>query len=188
MEQNTDKLIQGQFAKLPSNVQQAIGAVPWKALVQEIGKENALDTEQILALEQETMFIIYAFEPPEDYVANIVREVDIAEDAANKIAVSMAEKVFEPILIKAEEMKEENTPTTSEITTEIHPVVEEGEKAHDTTPEEKKFMNMGDVQTLASDQQEIQTKPPIGPQPPTEPQQPKQPSYPGGKDPYREPI
>ena len=98
----TDKFIEEQFKTLPPNLQQAIGAVPWKALVQDIGKANALDAEQIASLEQETMFIIYAFEPPEDYVANIVREVGISEETALNIAESVTDKIFDPISQKSE--------------------------------------------------------------------------------------
>src|SRR3989344_4099335 len=98
----TDKLIEEQLKKLPPNLQRAINAVPWKALVQEIGKTNVLDVEQIVSLEQETMFIIYAFESPKDYLANIMREVRISEDTALNIAESVADKIFNPILQKSE--------------------------------------------------------------------------------------
>src|SRR3990167_9470913 len=98
-----DKLIEEQIRKLSPNLQRAINDVPWKALVQEIGKINALDTEQIASLEQETMFIIYAFESPKDYIANIMREVGISEDTALNIAESVADKIFNPILQKSEE-------------------------------------------------------------------------------------
>ena len=99
----TDKLIEEQVKTLPPNLQQAINDVPWKALVQEIGRTNALDAEQIASLEQETMFIIYAFESPKDYLANIMREVGIFEDTALNIAESVADKIFNPILQKSEE-------------------------------------------------------------------------------------
>ena len=132
-----DKLIEEQIRKLSPNLQRAINDVPWKALVQEIGKINALDTEQIASLEQETMFIIYAFESPKDYIANIMREVGISEDTALNIAESVADKIFNPILQKSEEsektIKTESPAPVSvpEIPPANLPMVEKGEIAHD---------------------------------------------------------
>ena len=106
----TDKLIEEQLKTLPPNLRQAIDAVPWKSLVQEIGKANVLDTEQITSLEQETMFIIYAFENPNDYVSNIIREVSVSEESAYTIAESVADKIFDPISQKSESGKATEEP------------------------------------------------------------------------------
>ena len=125
----TEKLIEEQKKTLPPNLLQAIDIVPWKTYVQEIGKANALDTEQIASLEQETMFIIYAFEPPEDYIANMIREIGISENVAPSIAESIADKIFEPILKKSEEVSV-TPPDVLEVTQEIHPMIEKGEVAH----------------------------------------------------------
>lgn len=101
----TDKLIEEQWKTLPPNLQRAIDAVPWKALAQEIGKTNTLDAEQIVSLEQETMFIIYGFENPNDYVSNITKNIGISEEIAYTIAESVVAKIFDPILKKSEEKK-----------------------------------------------------------------------------------
>ena len=101
----TDKLIEEQWKTLPPHLQGAIKAVPWKALVQEIGRANALDAEQIVSLEQETMFIIYGFENPNDYVSNVTGNVGISEEIAYTIAESVVDKIFDPILKKSEEEK-----------------------------------------------------------------------------------
>ena len=71
----TNQLIEEQFKKLPSGLRWAINNVPWKASVMEIGKANALDPEQIASLEQEVMLVMYGFEDPNDFVANVAREV-----------------------------------------------------------------------------------------------------------------
>lgn len=169
-----EKLIAEQLKTLPPNLRQAIETVSWKALVQEVGKVNALDAEQITSLEQETMFIIYAFEPPEDYIANIVREVGISEGLASIIAESIAEKVFKPILEKSESQQKAPTPenlpvgpSVPEIAPEMHPAIESGETAHDVPRAEPTI--------------EEQMKVPPPPPPPDY-------QYEPGKDPYREPI
>ncbi|MEX2013422.1 MAG: hypothetical protein WD897_00705, partial [Parcubacteria group bacterium] len=99
----TDKLIAEQLKILPQNLVQAINAVPWKTVVRDIGKENGLDAEQMASLEQETMFIIYGFENPDDYVSNVTQNVEVSEDVADTLAQSVVDKVFNPILKKSEE-------------------------------------------------------------------------------------
>jgi len=164
MEQDTDKLIRDQLKTLPQNLQRAIAAVPWKTLVGQIGKENGLGTEQIESLERETMFIIYAFEPAEDYIANIVREINISEETADAIAQSVAEKILDYISKQADEFGneviKEETPA---IAADIHPMIEPGEVVHDAEPKTQKEAE----------------KPPV-----SVPDY----RYPKGKDPYREPI
>lgn len=125
-----DKLIEEQFKKLPLNLQRAINAVPWKSLVEEVGRANALNAEQIALLEQETMFIIYAFENPDDYVSNIARELNMSEEIAYTIAESIGNKIFVPI---SDESERQNIATPTDIPAIppiILPMVEKGEVAH----------------------------------------------------------
>ncbi|MDO8728870.1 MAG: hypothetical protein Q7K26_03140 [bacterium] len=189
----TDKLIEEQVKTLPLNLQQAINAMPWKALVQEIGKANALNAEQIASLEQETMFIIYAFESPIDYITNITREVKVTEDVASNVAESVADKIFDPIFKKSEELaKPVSIPPTSaqgsgramEIPPITLPMVETGEVAH--TVDSKQY---------AVDRKLEPT--PIAPVPKPLPETKPEPKinasvpdyrYQDGKDPYREPL
>jgi len=95
-----DKLIEEQFKKLPLNLQSAIKLVPWKTLVSEVGKANALDSEQIASLEQETMLIIYGFEDPNDFIDSISREVGVENSIATTIANDIAEKILNQITEK----------------------------------------------------------------------------------------
>lgn len=171
----TDKLIEEQRKTLPLNLQRAIDAVPWKALVQEIGKANTLDAEQIVSLEQETMFIIYGFENPNDYVSNIAREVGISEEAAYTIAESIVAQIFDPILKKSEE--NETVVATPASVPEIPPVnlpmVERGEVAHDVP-----HVEQPKAQPVQPARQDL-----AGPKVPLPDYR-----YEEGKDPYREPL
>ena len=92
-----EKLIAEQIKTLPSELVQAINAVPWKSLVQEIGKTNNLTPDQMVLLEQETMFILYSFESPANYTQNLVRELGTTEEVVSTIADSVAEKILSPI-------------------------------------------------------------------------------------------
>ena len=200
-----DKLIEEQIKTLPPDLVRAIQAMPWKKLVREVGEQNNLTEEQISALEQETMFILYAFEPPEDYISNLLREMGVTEDVAFGIAETINEKIFEPILTKSEELKgkdkEEPEALTSvlEIPSENLPVIEppfaqdvimvkKGEAAH-TVP----HVEQPTTPPIAPRTSPAPGPTPTSPPPPKiEPQQNQAPGfdsrYPGGKDPYREPL
>ncbi len=184
----TDKLIEEQLKTLPPNLQQAISIVPWKALVQEIGQASALDTEQIVSLEQETMLVVYAFEDPNDYVSNIIKEVGVPEDIAYAIAEPVADKIFEPILKKSEELEKPTEIKTGPITlTSVSttpptnlPMVEKSEVVHDARPLTPERSDGGQVPHVEQSKPEIkpeQTKVPLPDY-----------RYPGGQDPYREPL
>ena len=201
----TDKLIEEQLKTLPPNLRQAIDAVPWKSLVQEIGKANVLDTEQITSLEQETMFIIYAFENPNDYVSNIIREVSVSEESAYTIAESVADKIFDPISQKSESgeateepivitaetkeealkelsrrsMKNQNPPAlVPELILSNLPMIEEGEVAHTVDSTQYTVDSVQPArQDLAGSQ--IKSEPKVS--------LPDY-RYEGGSDPYREPL
>lgn len=193
MENETEKLIQEQLTKLPARLRGAIEATPWKPLVQEIGKENGLDPEQLSSLEQETMLIIYAFEPPESFVENIKNEAGVTEETALILAESIAEKIFDPILKKVGELRKEGSMPEKqsgglpEIPPEDLPAIVQNEKVHEvvnplTTNNPEQQANIAD-----------NFQPPTNPEPqkvaekrPEISQKPS--SYPSGQDPYREPL
>ena len=120
MENEKDKLISEQWKILPPNLQRAINALLWKSLTQEIGRANSLGAEQVVSLEQETMFVLYALENPVNFISNVVKNVGVTEEVATMIAESVADKIFDPILRKSEE----------QVSSKNLPMVEEGEVAH----------------------------------------------------------
>ena len=160
-----DKLIEEQLKTLPQDLRQAINSVPWKNLVQEIGKQNNLKPEQISSLEQETMLIIYGFVNPGEYSTNLAREIGIDEIAAENLASSIWDKVMEPISQKVvnKEAVAIETPSAN------LPMVEPGEIVHEVSHVESGIKSS------------------------TIPEANNQPKvslpdyrYPDGKDPYRE--
>lgn len=181
----TDKLIEEQLKTLPPNLQQAVNAVPWKNLVQEIGRDNTLNAEQITALEQEMMLVIYGFENPQDYIVNLVREVGVSEDVAYTIAESVANKIFDPILKKSEELVRVVPVSVPEIAPVNLPMVEEGEVAHDVKSEarsknQESGMGMQKREAGIKKQEEVKIEQSKVPLPDYR--------YTEGKDPYREPL
>ncbi len=189
-----EKLIQEQFAKLPKNLQVAITAVPWKSLVNEIALLNKLGLDQVETIERETMFIIYGFENPDDYIENIMREAPISEETAITIATAVNERVLKAIATKVEEFERGEMGKTGEKETNLPeiapnnlPMVEKGEIVHEVKPmtEEEKSSIKGwsrkpwSAQTpeASGGDREEQTKV-------STPNY----SYPNNKDPYREPL
>lgn len=132
MNPEIDKLIAEQFNKLPENLRLAIKSVPWKALVQDVGKANALTIEQIALLEQETMFVIYGFENPRDFVENIIKEVGVEEELAITLAEDVSIKVLREIESKVKTAGDGSKSNLPEIPPEDLPAVVPGEKVHDT--------------------------------------------------------
>lgn len=110
MDPETQELVNKQFKKLPSNLQKALETMPWKASIKEIAVVNKVPIEKVEIVERETMFILYGFESPADYIANLMREVGIDEATATNIANATAEKIFKPISDKATEFEAQGKP------------------------------------------------------------------------------
>src|SRR3954468_15368994 len=85
MDNNVDKLIQDQIDSLPLDVKEAVARVPWKERVRDIAKRENLNVAQADSLETETMFILYGFLTPDTYVGNIMTEVGIEDEQAERI-------------------------------------------------------------------------------------------------------
>jgi len=184
-----EKIIQEQLQKLPENLRKAIEAVPWKSSVKEIAITNKLSFEQVATVERETMFILYGFENPDDYVGNLMREVQIDENTAVTIATEVNEKIFKAIALKIDESTKPQPPAAQPVAPETPPanlpmvepafaqgsvMVKKGEVAHNVAPA---------TSEVGSKNQEVR----MG-----ETEKPKMPTptvhYPGGQDPYREPL
>lgn len=182
----TEQLIQEQLKRLPPELRKAIEAVPWKALVTEIANTNTLSPEQSSTLEKETMLIIYGFEPPQNYIDNLIRELKVEEDAAITITEAINEKIFGEIKRESGRGANGNLPA-----------VEGGEKAHDVTHDKtldampKPALQPAPTPTpgpVAPPQTSVKTRPhsdtSVDKVSLTTPDY----RYPGGADPYREPL
>lgn len=193
----TDKLIDEQFNKLPAKLQTVIKAIPWKSMINEISLLKSMDLEKVAAIEQETMFVIYGFESPNDYIQNMMREAQIDEETATTIAEAVNEKIFKEISnrVSDEEKKERmmpqeskedamrrlsqrmgNVPKVPEIMPPNLPMIEKGETVHDVPHIEPTAVAPESTKLEPTNPKPDQSKPVSAPH------------YPGGKDPYREPL
>lgn len=206
---DNDQLIKEQLQKLPTELQKALEAVPWKAAVKEISLTQKLSPEQASAVEQETMLILYGFDDPKNYVDNLVKEAKLDENTALTLAELVNEKILKPISAKADELSKNISVSTAPADL---PMVEAGEKVHDV-PHDKKLDAMPARTTVQSGGPKSVPAAPVLPQSAPQPAasvpkaatsaktrpnpdtpvvkseaKPTDYRYPGGKDPYREPI
>lgn len=187
MNNENEQLIQEQLQKLPPELRQALELVPWKVAVKEIALANNLALPQISAFEQETMLVLYGFDDPRNYVDNLAREAGVDENAALALAEAVNEKVFQPISAQAEKLAKNA----------IHndlPMVEKGETAH-AVPHDTKLDAMPKPSTNPAPAQPVAPAGPVKLRPSSDTPigkkaETKTPDYryPGGADPYREPL
>ncbi len=189
----TDKIIQDQYESLSEPLKQALQTVPWKDIVKKISADNDLNPASVEALELETMFVLYCFEEADDFEQNVFREIGVDSLKSKMVASKVIDLIFNPILEKlgpvaeteeesvAEEINESTENKWLEVAPNNLPMVEPGEVAHDTTPEEKAFMDSPAP---------VVSSTPTPPVTTAEPEKPKIVSVPQYKDidPYREPT
>lgn len=183
---NNEQLIQEQFEKLPKSLRTAIESIDWKSIVKGILSSYNLSADQAESVERETMLVIYGFENPLTYIDALVREVNLPENLAEKIANQIAKEVFDVISVKSDEI-EKFSPTQTpalvpEVGPEIHPMIEEGEVAHEVPHQEQTTDHR--PPTTVPTAQPVESVEPIR----TPETQVSKTHYPGGIDPYREPL
>ncbi|MEX2013872.1 MAG: hypothetical protein WD896_00775, partial [Parcubacteria group bacterium] len=208
--EDREKLIENQFKKLPEALQEAIQIVPWRSVVKEIALLNKLDLSQIVAVERETMFVIYGFEDEKNYLANIMREAKLEEAVALSITAALNERVFKVIVNKVGHAKpapQNASAAVPKTQPDIHPVIEpafaqglvmvkKGEVAHEV-PHVEQPTEIKEIrkETIPAKPRVAEPAPVITPTPKQPEEQPKKEvatprasHYPDGKDPYREPL
>jgi len=107
MDQDTQNIIATQMAALPEEVKAAIVAVDYPRKLEVITKNNKLLIDQAGKLETETTLVMLGLEPLEDYVANLMRELDIPKERALAIARDADELIFKSIRESLQKMNEE---------------------------------------------------------------------------------
>lgn len=97
-----EALINEQFKSLPEALQKAINDVPWRTIVKEIALLNNVPVKQVPIVDSETLLVLYGMERPENYIENLMREAELTEDVARKIAEEVNEKIIKEIATKAD--------------------------------------------------------------------------------------
>ncbi|MEX0919272.1 MAG: hypothetical protein WDZ64_00800 [Parcubacteria group bacterium] len=126
-EQN--KLIQQYFEKLPKNYQEVITNSKWELDVQKISLSNNIDSNKIDDLKIEVKLVLYGIEDAEDFIENIIREVQLTNTEAVTISQAINDEIFKPIMVKAKELENQSfTPEQKLSNTPIKEIKEEAKK------------------------------------------------------------
>lgn len=105
-----EALVEEQFKSLPEALQKAINDVPWRSMVKEIALLNNVPVKQVPIVDSETLLVLYGMEKPENYIDNLMREAELSEEVARKIAEEVNEKIMKEIATKADSYEKGYVP------------------------------------------------------------------------------
>ena len=110
----TEKLkqtIKEEIAQLPKEGQDAINALDWVKLAEEIGKEFSLEESEMEDFQLETLLVLIGATDPEFYAINIENHVNTIKETAESMADEVFQKIFAPIKNTLEESLERRLVT-----------------------------------------------------------------------------
>ena|SRR3989338_7248423 len=113
---NNREFIKEKFEKLPKNLKAAIIAVDYREKITRVGKNFQLNTDKIVALENEITFVMTGLEHPSKFIGNIAKALNLPEEKARAIAEDINTEIFRPVresLKKIHGITSDQQPTTS---------------------------------------------------------------------------
>lgn len=202
----TPQQIRENYKRLPPGIRDLILDSETIELIATALKESGLSEEQADLADSEILYAMYCLQSLDEAINNISKLSGKSVESLSKIRATVQDKILSQYKIDIKDfinsskslLKVENlqTPQVPEVAPEIHPVIKQGETAHSVPP-------IGSARPTPS-----VTAPstPVKPVAPT-PAQPETVTvittetkkkevnasvpdyrYPGGKDPYREPL
>ena len=114
MENDTQKIITNQLAKLPANVRNAIISADYRTKLQTITKDNKLMIDQAGKLEMETLLVMLGLEPLDDYTDNLVNNASLSRNQAIAIAHDVNELIFKNIRESLKKINNEAASTPAD--------------------------------------------------------------------------
>ncbi len=201
------KILEQQITSAPEEIRKFIAEEKWVSVVEDIAKKDGLSLDQKTSLENEVLFALIGLDLLSNLEKNLSTSLGIDPVLAKAVTMELNERIFKEMMaflpteidvssVEQEKIQPviekpdlESLPPTK--TTELEvppanlPMIEASETVHDTKP------FVPPIQ-----QKPTQTPPVQAPiQTPAQKQQPEpytpptpQAGYPGGKDPYREPL
>lgn len=91
------KIITDEVTKLPKENQEALNALDWVKIVEEIGGKYLLNDGQINDLVVETLLVLIGNTEIQFFAINIENQVGTIKDDATQIALEINQKIFIPI-------------------------------------------------------------------------------------------
>ena len=121
MDTETQKILKEKFLALPDDVKQAILSLNLTAILQSIGKKNALMIDQLGLLETEVMIVLLGLESPDNFSDNIKRQLKISPYQGNVIAKDvnelMLKNIYDSLKKIQQNPEEEEIPKQFEVST-----------------------------------------------------------------------
>lgn len=108
MTEKLQQTIKEETARLPKEIQEAIGILDWIKITEEIGKTYLLEKDEIEDFQLETLLILIGVEEPKFYATNIENQVGTTKDDAEKMTNEAFEKILAPISNAIEENIKKN--------------------------------------------------------------------------------
>src|SRR3990167_3531002 len=97
MTEKLKEIIKEEVMKLPKEMQEAMNALDWASITEEIGKKYLLNEDEINDLQAETLTVLIGLTDPDLYAIDIENEIGTTKEDAKKIVDEVSEKVFTPI-------------------------------------------------------------------------------------------
>lgn len=97
MTEKLKQIIQEEVTKLPKEKQEAINALDWENIVEEISKKYLLTENEMNDFQVETLLVLIGLNDLDFYATNIENNVGTGKNEAEKIAEEVNQKIFTPI-------------------------------------------------------------------------------------------
>lgn len=151
------QILKQQIESAPEEIRTFLVQKKWTTPVNEISNKYGFLPEQKTALENEVIFVLLGLDTSSNFQRNFQTEAGVSELVSRIINTEIQNRIFKQFSQYLPTEEDDSTDTADsisvpeqvteiEIAPNILPMVEPGEVAHDTTPEEKAFMNTPTVQ------------------------------------------
>ncbi|TSC70555.1 MAG: hypothetical protein CEO12_276 [Parcubacteria group bacterium Gr01-1014_46] len=97
MDTEIKKIIEERIKKLPPSVAKAIRGIPWLETIKNIAKNNNLSEDKEISLIIETTILVYGIESPKKYAEDLIVNLGVGDDLAEKILKEIETQILIPI-------------------------------------------------------------------------------------------
>ena len=184
---DTQKIIQEQFKKLPKSLQDAILAIDLHDKIKMISEKHKLLIDKAAIFENETMLIMLGLENHTDYTNNIRKELEITDEQAQEITKDVNEQIFLPIRESLKEIENKNIEEAQK-ESEQDAVQEIAQETQDQAPQETPESHTQEPSNIFENKLTQQVRSPKENVRMEESSTKKEKTMPQSIDPYREPV
>ncbi len=97
MDEQAQKIMKAQLAKLPAEVQRIIASADLSARLITIARDHHLRVDEGAVVENETMLVLLGLEHPREYISNLKKELRMPTEAVEAVARDVDSQIFAPV-------------------------------------------------------------------------------------------